>query len=136
MSLLSQFSNVLEKVFCRRIVDLIDLLRKILSDDQCSFRNNHSTSHVLFNITEETNAIDNKKYAIVLFIDLSKAFNTMNHDVLINKLEQYGIIGVALQSVNSHLRNKTMCENGKSSVQMSGHCLWFTSRLSSGSKII
>lgn len=82
------------KVFNSRLDSFIEK-NHILSDNQFGFRNNRSTLHALFDIIEEiTNAVDNKKYAIGLFIDLSKAFDTINYDILINKLEQYGISGL------------------------------------------
>ena len=51
-----------------------------------------------------TNAIENKQYAIGIFIDLKKAFDTINHDILINKLEWYGIRGIVLHWVESYLK--------------------------------
>uniref|UniRef100_A0A8C6T7P7 Reverse transcriptase domain-containing protein n=1 Tax=Neogobius melanostomus TaxID=47308 RepID=A0A8C6T7P7_9GOBI len=109
VSLLPQFSKILEKVYNSRLDSFIERCN-LLSDNQFGFRNNHSTSHALFDIIEEiTNAVDNKKYAIGLFIDLSKAFDTINYDILINKLEHYGIRGVALQWVTSYLKNRKQC---------------------------
>lgn len=80
-----QFSKILE-VFNSRLDSFIEQ-NQLLSDNQYSFRNNHSTSHALFDMIEEiTNTTDNKKHAIGLFLDLSKAFDTINHDILIKKL--------------------------------------------------
>ena len=59
------------------------------------FRSDGSTTLALIESIEEIkNAIANKQYAIKLFIDLTKAFDTINHDTLIHKLERYGIRGV------------------------------------------
>ena len=57
-------------------------------------------------IEEITNAIDHKKYAVGVFIDIKKAFDTINHDILINKLERYGIRGIVLDWVKSYLSRR------------------------------
>ena len=57
-------------------------------------------------LEEITNAIDQKQYAIGIFIDLKKAFDTINHDILIKKLERYGIRGLVLHWVKSYLMDR------------------------------
>ncbi len=54
-------------------------------------------------VEEITNAIDEYKYVAGIFIDLEKAFDTINHEILIDKLERYGIRGIVLQWVRSYL---------------------------------
>ena len=69
----------------------------ILSSNQFGFRGGHSTSHALINfIRNVTNAIDNEEILLGIFLNLSKAFDTLDHDILIYKLEIYGIRGVEL----------------------------------------
>lgn len=57
-------------------------------------------------IEEITNAIEKNQYAIGIFIDLKKAFDTINHDILINKLERYGIRETVLHWMESYLTDR------------------------------
>ena len=93
-----------------------------------------SSSQAIELIEETTNSIDKSKYAVGIFIDLKKAFDTINHEILINKLEQYGIRGLALGWVGSYLKkHEAICENGRISVKMFGHCVWSSTGISVGS---
>ena len=75
---------------------------------QFGFRNKHSTNHALIQITESIrSAIDNDNYACGVFIDLQKAFDTVNHDILLGKLRHYGIRGSANNWFKSYLVNRT-----------------------------
>ena len=87
---------------------------KFLEKHQCiynlqfGFRKKHSTNHALIEITESIRkALDNKKYACGIFIDLQKAFDTVNHSILINKLNYYGIRGVGNNWIKSYLTNRS-----------------------------
>ena len=67
---------------------------KCLHNLQFGFREKHSTIHTLIKITDTIKeAIDNKMFACGVFIDLQKAFDTVNHKILLKKLEYYGILG-------------------------------------------
>ncbi len=106
VSILPQFSKILEKVFISRLDNFIEK-HDLLTDNQYGFRSNRSTSQALIELTEEiTNSMDKKKYAVGVFIDLKKAFDTINHEILIYKLEQYGIRGIALKWVSSYLKDR------------------------------
>ena len=62
---------------------------------QFGFRSKHSTTHALISLTEKIReALDNNKYAFGIFIDLKKAFDTVDHNILLKKLEHYGVRGV------------------------------------------
>ena len=91
ISILSQFSKILEKLFIKRFDGFVEK-HKLLTDSQYGFRNNRSTTTALIELVEEiTDSIDTKRYALGVFLDLKKAFDTVNHDILIRKLEKYGI---------------------------------------------
>ena len=62
-------------------------------------------------IEEITNATDNKKHAIGVFIDLKKAFDTVDHRILIKKLEHYGVRGAASDWLKSYLSNRKQFVN-------------------------
>ena len=67
---------------------------KILYNLQFGFRGSHSINHALVSPTEAIkNSLDNRKYGCGIFIDLQKAFDTVNDNILLLKLEHYGIRG-------------------------------------------
>jgi hypothetical protein len=107
ISLLSNLNKILEKMVHTRIY-------KFFEDYQCiyflqfGFRKKHSTNHALIDITETIRqALDNKKFACGVFVDLQKAFDTVNHDILVDKLEHYGVRGLANNWFSSYLKNRS-----------------------------
>ena len=79
-----------------------------LYNQQFGFRNSHSTDQALINITEKIRkALDNGNFACGVFLDLQKAFDTVNHEILISKLEYYGVRGTLLDLFKNNLKNRT-----------------------------
>ena len=97
ISVLPSFSKFFEKAVFNRLLSFLDL-NKTLCDFQYGFRSRHSTFMPLIDMCDRVSkAIDKKEYSVGVFIDLSKAFDTLSHDILLKKLELYGIRGISLE---------------------------------------
>ena len=106
ISLLSNLNKLLEQIVYKRVNEFLEM-HLCLYTKQFGFRKNHSTIHALIEITENIRrALDNKKHACGVFVDLQKAFDTVDHDILIGKLEYYGIRGVTQNWFRSYLSNR------------------------------
>ena len=80
---------------------------KCIYDLQFGFRENHSTNHAIISIIQKIqDAIKNNKIAIGVFIDLQKAFDTVNHSILLEKLNHYGISGISNTWFKSYLTDR------------------------------
>ena len=80
---------------------------QVLFKNQFGFRKKCSTAHSLIEITEKIKeSIDSGKFGCGIFIDLKKAFDTVNHDILIRKLEHYGVRGPILKWFESYLTGR------------------------------
>ena len=96
ISVLPCFSKILEKIIYKRVLKYLDK-HNMLFQGQYGFRKNHSTNLATIELTTKLlQAIDNNEYTIGVFLDLAKAFDTVNHEILLKKLEHYGIRGIAL----------------------------------------
>ena len=106
ISLLSKFSKTLEKLFERRLSGFLEK-NLILNNSQYGFRHNRSTLTALVQMTEKiVSSLDAECSTIAIFIDLQKAFDTIDHDILIKKLENIGIRGIVLEWLQSYLRKR------------------------------
>ena len=106
ISLLSNFNKIIEILVFKRVYSFLqdeDLIYSL----QFGFRSKHSTAHAVISITEKIKeALDNGKFTCGIFVDLQKAFYTVNHDILLQKLKNYGINGPAHAWFKSYLTDR------------------------------
>uniref|UniRef100_A0A3B3BUC2 Reverse transcriptase domain-containing protein n=1 Tax=Oryzias melastigma TaxID=30732 RepID=A0A3B3BUC2_ORYME len=106
VSLLPQFSQILEKLFAVRL-DAFLSKYDLLNESQYGFRSNCSTAHAVMEFVENVaTAIDQKLNTIAVFVDLSKAFDTIDHSLLLQKCEYYGLRGKTHHWLRSYLENR------------------------------
>ena len=124
ISLLSNISKIFERVMYDRLDNFLTSL-EIIYKFQFGFRKTYSTNHALLSIVEQIrNALDKKMFSCGVFIDLEKAFDTVNHHILLSKLHHYGIRGVANKWFSSYLSNRyqKVALNGESSTTLPVSC--------------
>ena len=96
----------MEKLIFKRIYEFLEKYN-CLYDLQFGFRSKHSTVHALISITESIrSALDDSKFVCGIFVDLQKAFDTVNHNILLNKLSHYGIRGTMNEWFKSYLQGR------------------------------
>ena len=106
VSLLCTVSKVFERIMYNRLLSFLDEY-KILFSYQFGFRKHHSTYMALMTLMDSlTHCLDNGEYVIDIFLDFSKAFDTVDHNILLQKLSLYGIRGTALDWFQSYLTNR------------------------------
>ena len=106
ISLLSVFSKIFEKAMYYRIYSFLCKYKQI-STNQFGFRSNHSTEHAFINLMETIKKyLDNDETVCGVFIDLQKAFDTVNHEILLEKLNHYGIRSKENNWFRSFLTNR------------------------------
>ena len=105
ISLLPNISKIMEKLVHQRLTMFLEQ-KDLLYDLQFGFRNKTSTNHALIHITEKIReTLDNKNFACGVYIDLQKAFDTVNHKILLDKLNYYGVRGIGGNWFKTFLTN-------------------------------
>ena len=111
ISMLPIFSKLLEKLMHKRLSDYLNKYN-ILYDHQFGFQKGKSTEHVALDLYANIiKAIEKHEKTCAIFLDFAKAFDTVNHDILVRKLEQYGIRGESLEWFKSSLENRKQFVN-------------------------
>lgn len=110
IAILSAISKIFEMIFKRRLLDFI-VFNDILTKHQYGFRGQSSTNSALFDLVN--NIQDNLNHSLVaaIFLDLSKAFDSVNIEILIHKLRKIGLSGNALMWIKTYLTNRAQVVN-------------------------
>ena len=106
IAIISPFSKILEKLIYDQLIFFLEK-HGLLYDYQFGFRKGHSTEHAILETLENLKtAIDDNKVTCGIFLDFSKAFDTINHSILLSKMEKYGIRGLPHAWFSSYITNR------------------------------
>ena len=115
ISIIPFIGKLIEYFVCEQLTDYMEENR-LFTRHQYGFRKNHSTTYLMFDLMDEIYQSKSKSYKPgIIFLDIKKAFDTVNHDILIQKLSYYGIGGTVLKWFKNFLVNRHQCTkiNGK-----------------------
>ena len=108
ITLLLTISKLLEKLVYKRVYQFLNNTNQIYSS-QYGFCSSHSCENAITElISTVVKNLEEQKYTVALFLDLSKAFDTLEHDLLLQKLDRYGIRGTCLSWFESYLNGRKM----------------------------
>ena len=111
ISILPFFSKLFERLMYNRLIDFIEK-HQLLYPYQFGFRKNHSTFMALVVLLEKIIAeLDNSEFAVCIFIDFRKAFDIVEHSILLDKYYHYDIRGHALKWFSSYLTKRYQFTN-------------------------
>lgn len=117
ISLLSTFSKILEKVLKKQLMTYLEE-NNLISKSQYGFRQNLSTADAIDDILNTiTKSLDKGNKSLAIFIDLQKAFDTIDHKILFKKLKKIGMSNTTLNLLISYMSERSQCvkiENRKS----------------------
>ena len=103
--LLSSISKIFEKLMFNRITEFLNF-NGILHEMQYGFRQGRSCEHALLKAKQVLlDSLSRRQVSLLLLIDFSKAFDMVEHSILLKKIEHYGIRGKASQLITSYLHN-------------------------------
>lgn len=107
VSLLPTFSKILEKIVYKRLYSYF-ITNNILTESQYGFRKSRSTNLALLELQNRIiHYLSKNEFCVGFFVDLSKAFDTLNHSILLSKMAHYGVRGTALSWFESYLKDRS-----------------------------
>ena len=106
ISLLPSISKIFERVVFNQLYEYLEK-HNLLNSNQYGFRKGFSTEYAILHLVDKIiNDMDKLKLPITIYLDLSKAFDTLNFDILIQKLQYFGVTGIPLAWFNNYLSNR------------------------------
>jgi hypothetical protein len=103
ISLLPNFSKIIEKIMSNRLTSYLEN-NNLISSNQFGFRKGHSTLHPIVHLINQISLSNNSNhYSIAIFCDLKKAFDTVDHKILLKKLYKLGVKGLAYEWFKDYL---------------------------------
>ena len=107
ISLLASISKVVEKCVFNQLYSYFEK-NNLLYGSQYGYRDKHSTELACLELVDKVmHHLDQGETPFCFFLDLSKAFDTLDHKILLNKLKYYGVVGTSLKWFNSYLSNRS-----------------------------
>ena len=109
VSFLPVFSKIIERIMYNRIYKHLKN-NNLLFDKQFGFQLNNSTEHAILQLVNDiSSSFERGEYTLGIFVDLSKAFDTIDHEILTSKLEYCGIKAKTLKWLKSYLSERKQC---------------------------
>ena len=106
ISILTQFNRIFERILSHRLLCFFEK-HNIITSKQFGFLKKHSTEHAILDLKEYLlENLSKKEISAVLFLDLKKAFDTVSHQILLDKLNHYGVRGICHDLLTSYLSNR------------------------------
>ena len=113
IAIVSSVGKLLERVVCEQLTNYLES-NELLSNHQYGFRSRHSVVHPLLQFSKKIfESLMSNNINLTIFIDLKKAFDTVNLDILLSKLSHYGILGKELQWFINYLKRSQQVFTGE-----------------------